>query len=162
MVKEEQSKNEEKEKEKKYEINQKIIAFNQHEKNWYSAMIIDIKTTEKETKYVVQFSYNDIQEVSSEMIKSLNEINTISFDSQKYKENNERLKRELRRRNMTKEKIDKMFENAKPKPNDDKQESLLKRKQRHNIKSVLREQQMENDLQQKRNNWKTFSAKFKK
>ena len=42
---------------KQYHINDKIYAYNQREKNWYSAMIIDIKTTEKETKYVVQFSY---------------------------------------------------------------------------------------------------------
>ena len=147
-------------KEKEYQINDKIYAWNECEKNWYSAIIKDIQKENNQMIYTVSFSSKDIQQVTKDQIKPLTELHTISFQST---ENHQRIQREIRRVKLLKEKkINSLPESMKPKPNDNQDELDQKRKQRHKLKSIMKQQTEEEELVQMKKNWKVFSSKFQK
>ncbi|EDR24931.1 hypothetical protein EDI_174590 [Entamoeba dispar SAW760] len=104
--------------------------------------------------YWVRFGPRDNQLVSLDKIKPFSDINSVQLSTVNTSK--------IKIRKLPKETITELPKWTKPKPNDTEKDLLLKRKKRHQLKSLMKQQKEEEDLETKKNSWKAFASKMKK
>lgn len=141
-----------------------VIAFSTRDNGWFAARI----TKKVGDRYWVRFGPRDNQQVTVDQIRSVSETSKLDFATVE--------KRRIRPAPSSMKHVTELPKWTKPAPNDTEKDLLMKKKKRHQLKSIMkfvqirkeqemmtrRQQKEEEDLRQKKNSWMEFSSKIKK